>query len=386
MGTWAKVKTGELRMKKVVPVRYCPALKRCPPSLYYSKWRRAYGGNGYLVTLDDSVHDYSPKIEIMEGCFMTKSIRKYMRVGLVHFMAYPSTMDGIGIEETIRIIALDDYFDAIEISWIEDADVRSNVKRILDCSRLTVVFGGQSILLRSGKNINDLDESKRNEASDLLKKGIDQAYEMDAISFAFFSGHYQEKTKEASFQALIKSTKELCSYAKSKGDMKIALEVFDFDIDKKSLIGPVALARRLAKDITQEYDNFGLIVDLSHIPMLYETNEESIVPIKDYIIHAHMGNTVIKDSKLEAYGDNHPRFGFPNSENDVEELTAFLRILKRTGFLCERRRPIVSFEVKPWADEDPELVIANAKRTLNAAWIGLDLSSDKRDQKILYTK
>ena len=54
--------------------------------------------------------------------------------------------------------------------------------------------------------------------------------------------------------------------------------------------------------------------------MIHETIEESIIPVKDYIIHAHMGNTVIKSPDCEAYGDNHPRFGFPNSENDVEEL------------------------------------------------------------------
>ena len=61
----------------------------------------------------------------------------------------------------------------------------------------------------------------------------------------------------------------------------------------------------------RDYGNFGLLVDLSHIPMIHETIEESILPVKDYIIHAHMGNTVIKSPDCEAYGDNHPRFGIP---------------------------------------------------------------------------
>ena len=43
---------------------------------------------------------------------MDESIRKYMKVGLIHFMAYPATMRGEGpIEETFRKIALDDYFE-----------------------------------------------------------------------------------------------------------------------------------------------------------------------------------------------------------------------------------------------------------------------------------
>ena len=82
----------------------------------------------------------------------------------------------------------------------------------------------------------------------------------------------------------------------------------------------MALAKRYAEEIRAEYDNFGLMVDLSHIPLLHETIEESLLPIKDYIIHAHMGNCVVKDPDLPAYGDAHPRFGFPGSENDVDEL------------------------------------------------------------------
>ena len=300
---------------------------------------------------------------------MTESMKKYMRVGLIHFMAYPNTMKGEGpIEETVRKIAVDDYFDAIEVTWMKDDKVRRNVKKMIDSSHMSVAYGGQPRMLTTGMNINDLDEEKRLAALASLKEGIDEAYEIGACGFAFLSGKYEEATKEESYQALLKSTKELCRYAKSKGDMPVALEVFDYDIDKKSIIGPVALAKRFAEDMRKEYDNFGLLVDLSHIPMIHESIEENLEPIKDYIIHAHMGNTVIKDPSCEAYGDMHPRFGFPNGENDVDELVAYLRKLMEIGFISEERRPIVSFEVKPWGDEDPDIVVANAKRTLNLAW------------------
>lgn len=300
---------------------------------------------------------------------MIESMKKYMKVGLIHFMAYPNTMKGEGpIEETIKKITTDSYFDAIEVSWMKDPAVRGKVKKLLDSSHMTVAYGGQPRMLTTGSNINNLDEVKRLEALASLKEGIDEAYELGAAGFAFLSGKYEDATKEESYQALVKSTRELCSYAKSKGNLRIALEVFDYDIDKKSLIGPVALAKRFAEQIRAEFDNFGLMVDLSHIPMLHETNEESLLPIKDYIIHAHMGNTVIKDPSFEGYGDTHPRFGFPNSENDVDELVEYLRTLMKIGFINEKNRPIVSFEVKPWGDEDPDVVIANAKRTLDLAW------------------
>jgi hypothetical protein len=33
---------------------------------------------------------------------------------------------------------------------------------------------------------------------------------------------------------------------------------------------------------------------------------------------------------------------------------------------------VLSFEVRPWKDEDPEAVIAGAKRVLNRAWAFLE--------------
>lgn len=300
---------------------------------------------------------------------MNEPIYKYMKPGLIHFMAYPATMKGEGpIVETIRKIVTDEYFSAIEITWIKDPEVRAQVKKMLDSSHMTVAYGGQPRLLTTGLNINDLNEEGRLKALQTLKDGIDEAYEMGAVGFAFLSGKYEESRKEDAYQALLKSTKELCAYAKSKGNMRVVLEIFDYDIDKKSLIGPATLAKRFAEDVRSEYDNFGLMVDLSHIPMLRETCEEAILPIKDYLVHAHMGNTVIKDPSCVAYGDTHPRFGFPNGENDVDELVEFLRVLLKVGYLNTENPPVLSFEVKPWGDEDPDIVIANAKRVLNLAW------------------
>lgn len=295
-----------------------------------------------------------------------------MKVGLVHFMAYPATIKGEGpVLETIKKLALDDYFTAIEITTIKNVEERKKAKQMLETSHMTVAYGAQPRLLTTGLNINDLNEEGRQKALTNLKEGIDEAYEMGATGFAFLSGKYEEATKEQSYQALVSSTKEICAYAKSKGNMKVALEVFDYDVDKKSLVGPSALALRYAKEIKEEHDHFGLMVDLSHIPLIHETNEESLLPVKDYIIHAHIGNCVVKSADMPAYGDLHPRFGFPNGENDVDEVVAYLKVLFDIGYLGEGKHPIVSFEVRPFGDEDPDIVIANAKRTLNEAWARL---------------
>jgi hypothetical protein len=45
-------------------------------------------------------------------------------------MAYPATIKGGGpVEETIKKLALDEYFHAIEISTIKDKEVRQKVKK-----------------------------------------------------------------------------------------------------------------------------------------------------------------------------------------------------------------------------------------------------------------
>ena len=300
---------------------------------------------------------------------MEKSMRRYMRVGTILHVSYKQLGSGEGpILECLKKIVTDPYFEVVEVAHMKDAEVRKAAADMIARGHMTSSYGGQGRMLGAGLNINDLNEEGRQKALASLKEGIDEAYEMGVEDFAFLAGRYEEETKEESFQALLKSTRELCEYAKSKGDMPVLCEVFDYDIAKKSLIGPVDMVKRYAETNCAEYDNFGLMVDLSHIPMLHETIEESLLPVQQYIRHAHMGNTVIKSPECPAYGDEHPRFGFPNSENDVEELAAYLRLLLKIGFLNEKKRPIVSFEIKPFGEEDPEVCLANAKRTLDLAW------------------
>lgn len=303
---------------------------------------------------------------------MNESMRKYMRVGIVNFMAFPATMKGEGpILEALRAICLDDYFDVVEVTWIKDAAVRKQAKKMVDAAGLDLTYGAQPRLLTTGSNINDLDAEKREAALDSLKAGVDEAYELGAKGFAFLSGKYREDTREESYRALFASASALCDYAAAKGDMPVLLEVFDHDFDKKSLIGPAPLARRFADDMRIGHRNFGLMIDLSHIVQLRETLRENILPIAPYVRHAHIANAVMKPG-AEAVGDMHPRFGFPNSEIRVEQVVDYLRILMDIGYLNSDKPPIVSFEVKPWGgDEDPELVIANAKRVLNEAWARL---------------
>jgi len=301
---------------------------------------------------------------------MQESMYKFMKVGLIHFMAYPQVMKGEGpILDTLQKIAEDDFFNAVEVSWIKDAKVRQKAKKLLEVSHLTVAYGAQPRLLVKKLNLNSFDEAERKEAVDEVKAGVDEAYEIGAKGLSFLSGKDPgEEKREKALDLLISSTKEICKYAQSKGNLMIALEVFDQEIDKKCLIGSADLAKRYAAEVRKEFDNFGLLVDLSHLPLLGESPTQAIMPVKDYLVHAHMGNCILKDKEHPGYGDQHPRFGIKGGENDVKELTEYLKVLLNIGFLNPQNPPIVSFEVKPLADESSEVVIANAKRVLREAW------------------
>ena len=301
---------------------------------------------------------------------MQESMYKFMKVGLIHFMAYPQVIRGDGpILETLQKIAEDDFFTAVEVSWIKDEKVRDKAKKLLEMSHLTVAYGAQPRLLINNLNLNSFNEKERKKAVREVKAGVDEAYEMGAKALAFLSGKDPEaELREQARGLLVSSIKEICDYAKSKGDLRITLEIFDQEIDKKCLIGPASEARIVAEEVRKEFDNFGLMVDLSHLPLLNETPTQAIMPIKDYLVHAHMGNCILRDKEHPAYGDQHPRFGIKGGENDVKELTEFLKVLLDIGFLNYQNPPIVSFEVRPLAGETSEVVIANAKRVLREAW------------------
>ncbi|MDR3161753.1 MAG: sugar phosphate isomerase/epimerase [Spirochaetaceae bacterium] len=304
---------------------------------------------------------------------MKESIHKYFKVGLISFMAYPATLRGEDPQglEIIKKIARDDYFDAIEVTWIKDAAIRGEIKKVLETSHLTVCYGAQPRLLTTGLNANHVDETERKKAEDTLIAAIDEAEFLGAQGIAFLSGKWAAETKEQAYAQLLKTTRRLCDYAKPKG-MAVELEVFDYDIAKASLIGPAPLAARFAADMRTTHHNFGLLIDLSHIPMTYETPEFVVRTLKPYLTHFHLGNTVCADPAAEGYGDEHQRFGFPKSANDTEQVLDYLRVLKNEGFFNAERPAVFSFEVKPWKDEDPDTVVANAKRVLNRAWALLE--------------
>jgi len=305
-----------------------------------------------------------------------KLLNQAVHVGIIHPMIFPETGRGEGpILETVAKIVNDEFFGAIEVSWVKDADVRARVAKLLAESHLDIIYSGAPPILNQKIDLNNLNDAVRRESINGAKKLVDEAAFLGAKICTLLSGPKPAASeKERATRLLSDSLTEICDYAKSKGNLMITLEGFDSDYEKRCLIGPTAEAVALAKVVSKSCRNFGLTIDLSHLPLLHE-EPEAAAEAEEYLENVHIGNCIIRDRSSPAYGDQHPRFGAPNGENDVPEVAAFLKALDEMGFFAKKTatsKPVISFEVKPQPDESSETIIANSKRTLLDAWAMLD--------------
>jgi sugar phosphate isomerase/epimerase len=253
---------------------------------------------------------------------------------------------------------------------IRDSAVRREVCQIAEQAHVELAYAGQPAVLTKKLDPNSLDRSTRSRAVDVLKGEIDAAYEMRAIGFAFLSGPDPGASdRDRAVDALTKTCDELCDHAARLGSMPVVLESFDRDVDKCALVGPNSLAADIAARLDR--DNFGLLIDLSHLPLQKESVDEALTSVRRHLRHAHIGNCFVGDHDDAAYGDQHPRFGYPGSQVGVSEITEYLRGLIDIGYLDSQHRAVLSFEIKPVGEESAELIIANAKRMLRRGWLSV---------------
>lgn len=299
---------------------------------------------------------------------MKDSIHKYFKVGTIQWMSYPAAQ--YDLLDSLKKLACDDFFDAMEITQIKSENVREKAREILRHSHMKICYGAQPSLLGPGLNPNDPEEEGRKAAEMILLEAIDEAEFMGAAGIAFLAGKWTPETKERCYEQLLKTTRTVCDYAAAKG-MNVELEVFDFDMDKAALIGPAPLAARFAADMRITHPNFGLLVDLSHFPTTYENSRFVIQTLRPFITHLHFGNAVVKRG-CDGYGDLHPCFGYPNSAHDIPELLEYFRVLKEEGFFRVDNPLVLSMEVTPRPGQDGDIILTNTKRVLNRAWALLE--------------
>jgi sugar phosphate isomerase/epimerase len=299
------------------------------------------------------------------------SIYHYMKLGIVHFKAFPGVSTGEGpVVETLRRIVEDDFWTAVEIGWMKDPKVRNEARKLLETSHMEVCYANQPRMFSNKLDMNAFDPKERRKALNGMINGIHEAFDLGATCMRVFSGkHPGEEKKEEAKKILIDSLKEVCQYTNELGPMEIYMKVFDYDVDKCYLIGHFQDAADVAAEVHKEFSNFGVLADLSHFPLLRETPEESLPLVKRFPMHFHIGNCLFRDRRSPVYGDLQPRFGIPGGEIDTPQVRDYFRLLLDMKLLNPEKKPVLSAEVRPLLAEDTsEVVIASTKRVIKEAW------------------
>ncbi|MDR1932936.1 MAG: sugar phosphate isomerase/epimerase [Spirochaetales bacterium] len=302
---------------------------------------------------------------------MRDSLYGYMRIGVVHFKAFPDVVRGEGdIVGTLRKICEDDFWTAVEVGWMKDIKVRDEARAVISQSHITAAYACQPSMFSQKLSLNHLDSAERTKALNQIRNCITEAYQLGAKSINVFSGKDPGDAKrDEAKKLLIDSLIRICDWAKDY-DLDVHMKIFDRDVDKAFLIGPFSDALEIAQAVRPHYNRFGLLSDLSHFPLLREDPRTSVKLVKDYLVHFHIGNCISPDKKKHfLYGDLQPRFGIEDGEIDTPEVAGYFRCLVEEGLLNPADRPIVSAEVRPLLQhETSELILANTKRVIKEAW------------------
>jgi sugar phosphate isomerase/epimerase len=295
--------------------------------------------------------------------------QSYLQLGVVHFMAFPECLTGDGPQsQTLAEICHDGFFDAVDVGPIVDEAERHKCAALLRDCQMTVTFACQPLQLQQGLDLNARDKAERKRAVEGVLGCLDQARQLGATRVALMSGrNVSAAERPAALDCLIQSLGTVCRAARERAGLPIVLEIFDYDMDKKALVGESATAAALAREVRREFPDFGLLHDLSHIYLCHEDPARHLPLVREHLVAMHFGNSV-SDRAHALFGDTHPLFGMPGSDSGVPELRNFLRVLFDIGFLRSGRRPVCAFEIKPPAGVSPQTALVNMKRTWQQAW------------------
>jgi sugar phosphate isomerase/epimerase len=293
----------------------------------------------------------------------------YMRPAIVHFMLYPELISGTGpIAETLLKIITDPFFRAVEIGPVLDPSVLSSVTSLLRQARVEPVYDGQPWTLVPGLDLEAEDQAAREQALTAMRRAIDQAAAVGSRTCGVMSGRITKGLDLAKARKrLADSLISLCKYAEPKG-ITLCIENFDqLPYSKDALIGPTADAAELVRAVRRKAKNFGLLLDLSHLPIMNETPRDAVLAAKGVITRVQLGNCST-DPYSAYYGDVHPYIGAPRTDVGIAQLTEFLAALLEIGFLRRGGEGIAGFEVKPGVSDNADAIQAGCRSALYEAW------------------
>ena len=281
-------------------------------------------------------------------------------LGTNHMFLYPESMvDGKVHTESLKELASTDRVKALDL-WLWRGERSREEKGILLDSGKIINYNigdrfGEDIALPSSKK-----EADRIRAYDLMMREITYALELNCKKIVFGSGpddtSDHEGAKERFFELIMKVSDQLPT------DVELSFEPTDWNIHKKFLFGRLdETIVFIDKVRAAGFERIGLLLDMCHVPIIYETLESALTKGARVLNHIHLGNAVIKNPADELYGDRHPAWSYPGGEYTENDGIKFIKMLGEIGYL-DQEGSTVSFEMRPYigktADESLEKFVS----------------------------
>jgi sugar phosphate isomerase/epimerase len=298
---------------------------------------------------------------------MTENIRNYAKLGLVHHLLYPHcTFDADFHTDTLAEFVKRTDIEALDCCIPYGESRREKLIPIVkncgkDVSYALHLFPCRKI------SLSTLDIQEKELTKLVIKDQIDMAAAIGSTGFVFVSGADIPEDRAAGQE----SFKEFCRWFCAElapHNITALLEPFDRTIDKKFLYGPIDDCVALIDEISKEYDNIGIELDMAHLPLMFEDFESSIRRCGHRIKRVHLGNCVLKDTTHPLYGDKHPPMELEGGEIGYDKLVVILRTLLEVGFLSKDNRKPLIMEMTPFPGKTPEYTVERTMDLLERAW------------------
>jgi sugar phosphate isomerase/epimerase len=299
---------------------------------------------------------------------MDTPLTDYARLGLTLNGLFPTKHDPRAHLEALPRIVNRTDIEVVDLTIPYGREFRQKAIEIVKASGKTTVYNGY-LMPTPLIPLGTLSPTERAQLLLLARDQVDVACEIGSRYFMQSVGADPgEAGRSRAFDGLAEYIAELDDYIKTKSRMAFLIELMDRHVHKKSLCGPSLEVVDFVRRTRERVPDLGVVLDLNHLVLMGESWREVFLRCREYLLHLHLGNCILKDRSHPLWGGNHPPIGIEGGEIDVPQLTELFRLLLEIGYLNQETRGMMSLEIVRFPGRSPEETIEDNLERLRAAW------------------
>ena len=300
---------------------------------------------------------------------MSNELKNYARLGLVYQMLYwHCTVDPDYNEKTLAAFLKRTDIETFDFCLPYGRERRQRLIPAIKNAGFQRLVHATPLLPLPKLSFASVSYSEQAQLRMIVDDMAAQAAECGCSGFMFASGGppYAKGTQanhDAFYDFCCWSCETLAKY-----NIDALLEPLDFDFDKAYLYGPLDINLELAERVTKNFPNFGLVLDVAHLPLMREDFAGAIRRSAKWTKRVHLGNCVMRNPADPFYGDRHPPIGYPGGEIDVPQLEIILKAFLDSGYLSTKNRGDLVLELNPFPGKSEDESVADNIQRVKTAW------------------